>query len=186
MSNRRIGIFIDAAYLAYVLKMEHNQKKIDLSKFAKKMADLSGNPDVLRAYYYDSLPYLSQNPSPDEQDRFNRKTGYIEAIKRIPRMEVRLGVCEFRPTSENGFKQKQVDMMLGVDLVKLAIKGKIDDAALFIGDSDFLPAIEVVKNEGVSVHLFHGLNAHKSVIARCDTSRYLSEEFIDSVPFQEN
>ena len=41
-------------------------------------------------------------------------------------------------------------------MVSLAAKGKITSLALFSGDSDFVPAIEAVKREGVLVKLWHG------------------------------
>jgi uncharacterized LabA/DUF88 family protein len=57
------------------------------------------------------------------------------------------------------YAQKRVDIMLGVDLVLLAAKSRIHKAALFTGDSDFIPAIKAAKNEGVNIHLFHGNRA---------------------------
>jgi uncharacterized LabA/DUF88 family protein len=46
--------------------------------------------------------------------------------------------------------------MLGVDMALLAGKGKITSVALFTGDSDTIPAVEAVKQEGVLVTLWHG------------------------------
>ena len=40
--------------------------------------------------------------------------------------------------------------------VLAAAKKSITDAAILAGDSDFLPAIEAAKPEGVVIHLFHG------------------------------
>ena len=60
---------------------------------------------------------------------------------------------------ENGqpaFRQKRTDLLLGLDFASLSSKQQITHVALVAGDSDFLPAIEVAKEEGVSVWLFHG------------------------------
>ena len=54
------------------------------------------------------------------------------------------------------FIQKRVDIMLGVDMVQMAATQQISRAILLAGDSDFLPAIEVVKQYGVLVILWHG------------------------------
>lgn len=56
------------------------------------------------------------------------------------------------------FQQKHVDLMLGVDMALLASKDRIAKVALLSGDSDFTPAIEAVKNEGVLATLWHGSN----------------------------
>ncbi len=45
--------------------------------------------------------------------------------------------------------------MLGLDFAILSGKNQVTHVALVAGDSDFLPAIEVAKQEGVAVWLFH-------------------------------
>ena len=46
--------------------------------------------------------------------------------------------------------------MVGVDMALLAGKGKVERVALFSGDSDLVPAVEAVKQEGIIVTLWHG------------------------------
>jgi len=73
---------------------------------------------------------------------------------------VREGKLAFRGLDKDSgqpiFEQKRVDIKLAVDLVLLATKRQITRAAIVTGDSDFLPAIQAAKNEGVLIHLFHG------------------------------
>jgi len=45
---------------------------------------------------------------------------------------------------------------LGLDFAELSAKGQVAYIALVAGDSDFHPAIEHAKREGVCVWLFHG------------------------------
>ena len=54
------------------------------------------------------------------------------------------------------FQQKRVDLMLGLDFALLSSKRQITHAVLIAGDSDFIPAVEVAKQEGIAVWLFHG------------------------------
>jgi uncharacterized LabA/DUF88 family protein len=55
-----------------------------------------------------------------------------------------------------GVRVDHVDILLGVDMVELAATRQINRAVLVAGDSDFLPAIEVVKRQGVLTVLWHG------------------------------
>lgn len=70
---------------------------------------------------------------------------------------------------------------MGVDLVLLAAKGQISDAVILAGDSDFLPAIDAAKPEGVVIHLFHGNRPHADLVARCDERTRIDQSFIDSI-----
>ena len=67
------------------------------------------------------------------------------------------------------------------DLVQLAAKHQITDAMVLAGDSDFLPAIEVAKQEGVVVHLFHGANPHNDLLTRCDERVRIDGGFVDAI-----
>lgn len=47
------------------------------------------------------------------------------------------------------FKQKGVDMKIGVDVASLALKRFVDRIVLFSGDSDFVPASKLARREGI-------------------------------------
>jgi uncharacterized LabA/DUF88 family protein len=177
----RIAIFIDAAYLQFVLKEEFAAPKIDFQKPVQRMAD---NREILRSYYYDCEPYQSNPPTPEEKARFGRAQRFHRALDKIPRFQVRLGKLALRGYSSSGapiFQQKRVDIQMGVDLVLVAAKQSISDAAILAGDSDFLPAIDAAKPEGVVVHLFHGERPHADLVARCDERTRIDQAFIDSI-----
>ena len=48
-----------------------------------------------------------------------------------------------------GFKQKGVDMRVGVDIASLTLKKHVDTIILCTGDSDFVPAAKLARREGV-------------------------------------
>lgn len=176
----RCAIFIDGAYLEFVLKGEFGRPSVDFGALVKGIA---GQRELLRAYFYDCLPYQSARPTPDERERFARRQRFHHALNRIPRFEVRLGKLAFRGTQDGRpiFEQKRVDILLGVDLVQLATKHQITDAMVVAGDSDFLPAIEVAKQEGVVIHLYHGASPHNELLTRCDERVRLDGEFVDAI-----
>ena len=177
----RAAVFIDGAYLEYLLREEFGKPPID---FATLVTRVVGNREVLRSYYYDCLPYQSpRNPSEEERQRFANRQRFHHAIGRIPRFEVRLGKIAFRGMQDGRpqFEQKRVDILLGVDLVQLAAKHQITDAMIIAGDSDFLPAITVAKREGVVVHLFHGASVHNELSDCCDERVRIDAHFIDAI-----
>lgn len=51
---------------------------------------------LLRAYYYDSLPYISEAPTPEKTERLTKKERWLHAIEHLPQMCVRLGRVAMR------------------------------------------------------------------------------------------
>lgn len=47
------------------------------------------------------------------------------------------------------FKQKGVDMRIGIDIASLAYKHQVDRIVLIAGDSDFVPAAKLARREGI-------------------------------------
>lgn len=48
-----------------------------------------------------------------------------------------------------GFRQKGVDMKIGLDIASLAYKKQVDQIILIAGDSDFVPAAKLARREGI-------------------------------------
>ena len=181
------AIFIDGGYLEKVLVHNHPGKFIDFEKLANKLA---GSDTLLRAHYYHCLPYQSSSPTPDEATRYSKKHKFFTKLGYLPRFDVKLGRLIYAGNDSDGnpvFIQKRVDVMLGVDMVLLASKAKITDAILISGDSDLIPAIEVVKSEGVVFTLWHGLFAVKEtrpsreLHQMADERNELDESFINTI-----
>lgn len=150
------AVYLDAGYIEKVLNHEHPGARIDYERLVREMADTD---ELLRAHYYNCLPYQSNPPQQDEVERFDKKRRFIDALDFLPRFTTRLGRLALIGIAADGkkiFQQKRVDLMLGVDMALLAAKGKITSIALFTGDSDTIPAVEAVKQEGVVVRLWHG------------------------------
>ena len=182
----RTAIFIDGGYLDYTLRDDFQLAKID---YAKLSEGLAGEKEILRTYYYHCLPYQSDPPTVEESERFGKMQAFFHALRRIPRYEVREGRLEFRGTRDDGspiLQQKRVDVMLAVDLTLLSARRQISDAILVTGDSDFIPPVNVARNEGVVVWLYHGTKnpPHNELWQLADERVPLTQEFIDSIGFQ--
>ena len=159
----RLAIFIDGGYLDK-LASEEFRLRVDYKKFVSEVANViraetEGPLDLLRTYYYNCLPYQSDPPTSMEKRQFAAKRSFFEALTRLSRFSVRQGRLAFRGNDSQGkpiFQQKRVDLMLGLDFALLSGKSQISHAALVAGDSDFIPAVEFAKQEGIVVWLFHG------------------------------
>lgn len=177
----RVAVFIDGGYLDKVLASEYGMARLDYADFA---AALCGRDEMLRTYYYHCPPWQGNPPTPEEQLRFSGKERFFDALRSLPSFEVRLGRLERRGVNEDGspnFVQKRVDIQLGVDLVQLSVKHRIDRAVLVTGDSDFLPAVFAAKNEGVRVDLVHGAQYHFDLWQACDVRLGIDIALVDRV-----
>ena len=158
----RLAIYIDGGYFDKV--SQGFGVRVDFSKLVNEIlavvaARTPDSLDLLRTYYYDSLPYQSDPPTQDESRRFAGKRRFFEALRRIERFQLREGRLALRGynnQNEPVFQQKRVDLMLGLDFALISSKRQTTHAVLIAGDSDFIPAVEVVKQEGIAVWLFHG------------------------------
>ena len=73
----RTAVFVDGAYLDKVCEIHFGGMRIDYGLFVEAVV---GGEELLRAYYYHCLPYLSQPPRPDETVRMRRKERFFSAI----------------------------------------------------------------------------------------------------------
>jgi uncharacterized LabA/DUF88 family protein len=180
------AVYLDAGYIEKVLTAEAPNARIDYGKLSVAMAR---GDDLLRAYYYNCLPYQSNPPTVAEKERYDKKFKFIDALNYVPRFQVRLGQLAVVGTDANGnniFQQKRVDLMLGVDMALLAGKSKITSVALFTGDSDTIPAVEAVKQEGVLVTLWHGplrdpTSPSRDLYKLCDERVEVNAAFIGTI-----
>lgn len=183
----KVAIFIDGGYLAKIQEPITGDPtfKLDFGKLSEHLADGGSR---LRTYYYNCPPYVSPKRTTDELQRSTKAHSFYDALNRLPRFQVRLGQLAFRGLSAEGrpiFVQKRVDALLCVDMVSLALTRQITKAILLAGDSDFMPAVEVVKQNGVLVELWHGPEdtVHDELWKACDDRVEIDKACFQSVRF---
>ena len=201
----RIASFIDAGYWHKIMRNHFHSPLVD---FAKLSQILAGNQELLRTYFYDCLPFQDNPPTPEQKDFYSKRQSFVEAIRRIPRFEVRLGKLvrrevHFVPEAsrDGGFRiatteeidaglsnfitkyeQKSIDLLLGTDLVRLAAKQSISTAVLIAGDHDFVTPVRAAKDEGILVRLYYKQGTVSSeLLALCDDKIEITQQFVDSI-----
>lgn len=173
----RAAIFIDGGYFLSWAKNHNLQPRYDtLSDFLLKPLRKSVPLDLLRCYFYYCAPWMSEKPSESEIRRMAEHDIFVEELGSIERWAVRLGKLQKRRDGyKEYFEQKRVDVLLSVDMVRHAAAGHIQHAILLAGDSDFIPAIESVKESGATVSLWTGdaNTAHKDLVKLADITHIL-------------
>ena len=163
----QVAVFLDGAYLRELSRKEFRGVAVDYGQLAGRIRDRIAEDtveplDILRTYYYDCPPFQSEPPTDEESRRYGNYRRFTRALSYLPRFEVRLGRLQLqgrRPDGSPIFRQKQVDLLLGLDLALLSGKNQVTHVALVAGDGDFVPAVRVAKQEGATVWLFHGPRA---------------------------
>jgi uncharacterized LabA/DUF88 family protein len=176
----KAAIFIDGGYLAAILRNYFGGMRVDFSRLSEKLAQ----PDLrFRTYNYYCMPYQSNPPTMEERNRYEDAMRFFNALRMSPRFEVRHGRLK-RGLDDRGrptFEQKGVDVLMSVDLVKLAATNQIDRAVLVTGDSDFVPAIKVAK-ESINVSLYYyPRTVHNELMQVCDDRIEITSTFFDDL-----
>jgi uncharacterized LabA/DUF88 family protein len=176
----KAAIFIDGGYLAAILRRYFSGTRINFTRLSDKLA----LPDQrFRTYYYYCMPYQSNPPTAEERTRYEDAMRFFSALKMSPRFEVKHGRLKkgLDVMGNSTFEQKGVDVLLSVDLVRLAATNQIDRAVLVTGDSDFVPAIRVAKESiNVSLYYYRG-TVHNELLQICDDRVEIQSGFFDDV-----
>lgn len=128
-----------------------------------------GTDSLFRTFYYDCRPYGGTETDPNgnvidfaKQGKFTAATGFQKDLKSFPQLALRLGDLSFdgwKVDPKNAgqylpdFKQKSVDMKIGLDIAWMSSKRTIDKIVLVAGDSDFISPMKYARREGVLVYL---------------------------------
>lgn len=151
-----VFLFIDGSNFYNNLKYIVRRTKIDYAKFASKICAEIGNKlnrSTLfkRAYYYNAPVDASADPvRAQRQQRFldslRFTTNYRVRLGRLEKRDVKCPFCRVNAnivcpscgkTASWTYIQKEVDVMLAVDMLSFARNDLYDTAVLVTGDGDF-------------------------------------------------
>lgn len=161
---------------------------------------LLANRDLLRIYFYDASPAKDKLTNPIDGSaidlsatpEFRDHMSLLDTLELMPNLAVRRGevVAHGWKLGSRAFKnmmkaprapaandivpdleQKGVDLRIGLDIARLALRGMVDIIVVVTGDSDLVPAFRFARREGVRVvldHMGHGvrrdLKAHADIV----------------------
>ncbi|PYX01524.1 MAG: NYN domain-containing protein [Acidobacteria bacterium] len=180
----RCAVLIDGGYLDRVQSDDYGNVRVDIGKLGDELA---GQMERLRTYYYHCMPFQSTNPTPEERTRHAAMDSFIFNLKKLPRFQFRQGKLQ---RIGNEYKQKRVDILMAVDLVRMSAQQQIEKAIIITGDSDLVPAIESARDSGVVVVVYYSPNSrHDELLQACDERYEITRNLIEktklvSVPAQ--
>jgi uncharacterized LabA/DUF88 family protein len=177
-------LFIDGAYLEKGTYNNQRKLKIDFNKLILYLEKETKGDNIVRTYYYHAMPYISKIPTDEEKNKQISKEKFVSYLKKIPKLEIRKGKVVKRNTE---FIQKQVDVLFSIDLVKMSLKQSMEKALIIAGDSDFCPAIQSVKDEGVIINLYYFKDSiHNELFDLCDERIEITEQLLKNFSDKKN
>lgn len=162
--DERVMLFIDGSNFYYAIKeikRRYPDIHIDPFDFFKFSKVLARGRKLIRTYYY-----TAQRPETDSPDRIAAQRRYFDHIKQTPYCTLRLGHLASR---YGILVEKGVDVLLTVDMMRLARLNSYDTAILVSGDGDFTAAVSDIKELGKQVELaFFPFSQANSLRQECD------------------
>jgi uncharacterized LabA/DUF88 family protein len=150
MSDRtdRVMIFIDGSNLYHSLKGHFRRTDIDMGKFSRRLLE---KRRLIRIYYYNATVGRREEP-----ERYRDQQAFFASVSAIPYCELRLGRLVYTNWPSAPPYEKGVDIQLTTDLLTHSFKNNYDVAILVAGDTDYVGALQAVKDNGkhVEVALF--------------------------------
>ena len=171
--DERIIVFIDASNFWFGTKelMKRRHISLGLINYYRLARLLAHNRKIIRIFFYTALVNSKDNPTKyATQDRFLIK------IREMPFCTIRAARAMRRGET---YVEKGVDVMLAVDLLKLARLNSYDTAILLSGDGDFVEAVKDVQEMGKRVELaYYTFNQSMMLRAICDEFIEITETML--------
>jgi uncharacterized LabA/DUF88 family protein len=143
--SERVMIFVDGSNMYHSLKSHFRRTDIDLGKFSQKIL---GGRRLVRIYYYNAEVGQKEEP-----ERFKDQQKYLSGVEAIPYMELRLGRLVYNNWPNSPPYEKGVDIQLATDMITHSYKNNYDAAILVGGDTDYVGALQAVKDNGKNVEV---------------------------------
>lgn len=124
---------------------------------------MNADEEIYRIFIYLSEPLKEVNYRGKDYD-FSTNAAYKMHVKFIENMQVqdhvalRKGKLKFRGFKDKSQKQidvvqKQVDMLIGLDIAHVSYNKLVDRIMVFCSDTDIIPALKTARINGIQVIL---------------------------------
>ncbi len=172
IKRKRAIVFVDANNWYHNVKLLFKPSKISIQKVANLICN-NLKLDLVETRWYASIPDIVDG----EEDYFDHmhflslleKEGVKLITRKLQRLSAKetlrkkrqtidsLDLCDnCKPLIEASFldladikrKEKGIDVWIAIDMVKMAINNEYDICILVSGDTDFVPAINLIKDIG--------------------------------------
>lgn len=131
--------------------------------------------DYSKIFYYDCYPAQKTGESTaDYEARIQPKSELFSLLRSLDGFHVYEGTSRYRKR-RGGQEQKQVDIMIAVDMLTHSFRRNMHAATLLTGDLDFKPLIDALVQEGMHVSLWYPKGrANYELVDAADSRRALT------------
>ncbi len=141
----RVMVFIDGSNLYHSLKGHFKRTDIEIGKFCQKLLD---KRRLIRIYYYNAVVGRREEP-----ERYQHQQAFFNSVSAIPYCELRLGRLVYINWPTAPPYEKGIDILLTTDLLTHSFKNNYDVGILVAGDSDYVGAVQAVKDNGKNMEV---------------------------------
>jgi uncharacterized LabA/DUF88 family protein len=155
-------LFIDGGYLQTVYRDVFNPLFGD--SYLVDYKSVKETFGARRAFLYDCLDDVqrARESDADFQARVKQQEDQFDAIDKVEGVHVRYG--HLSPGKKR--QQKEVDVLLAVDMLTHAFNKNMDEAVLLSGDRDFRPVVESIVRIGTLVKVAYDARTGSRPLAR--------------------
>ena len=143
--NERVMIFIDGSNMYHSMKGHFKRTDVDIGRFCNKLLD---KRRLVRIYYYNARVGHTEEP-----ERYEHQQKFFSSVQATPYTELRLGRLVYHNWPNSPPYEKGVDIQLATDMITHSFKNNYDVAILVGGDSDYVGALQAVKDNGKNVEV---------------------------------
>jgi hypothetical protein len=150
MVDKTTYVFIDGSYVREAID---RAMKVVYGVPGDMAPDAIVPPDAFRAYFYDCVDDLKRQGETEAEfcARVEAQEARFSRMRARPGLHVRLGTL----TGERRRRQKEVDILLAVDMLSHGFNHNMTHAILVTGDLDFRPVVETLVRNGVFVYVWY-------------------------------
>lgn len=154
MTERQVTyLFIDGAYL----RQAHDEAMHSVFGVPGDLAieRVHDHAQAFRTYYYDCEEVLKPGESEaDFSARTKPQAEFFSRVQSLKAVHLQLGSLKGRRR-----RQKEVDILLAVDMLTHGFNRNMSRAVLVAGDLDFRPVVEALVRGGVFVEVWYDKNS---------------------------
>lgn len=199
MKSKKVAIFVDwdnlfCDIIAIQKKQEKQHKRLkfnynnmkQVANLLNKSFSIDDGEELYRIFFYTAKPKddgLYKEWKENNSKRCDNIEKMLRNIKKMDYFAVRLGdmqkIIPHEQDKENNisFRQKGVDMLLGLDIAHVAYQHLVDIIIVFSRDRDIVPALKCARTNGLQVRLVDIIGHNKistELIEHTDTIRRIS------------
>jgi len=166
--NVRKGLFEEASKINKDWKVNYMDPQNVINLVESFIED---DEEIYRIFLYLTKPFF---PDPAKEKKWGKKEfeKSIKVAKRQKEFIEKIGVWDLIALRKGKLKvkekmgkpifmQKQVDMLMGLDIAHLSYNRLVDRILILCGDTDIIPALKIARTNGIQIILGHCPDIHK-------------------------